>query len=68
VTSSRTGKPSSLINKEFQCHTASQTPQNGEKIIVIADTESEEQMSITDVLIDASNAVERDEELCIYLI
>lgn len=47
---------------------ASQTLQDGEKIIVIADGESEEQMSITDVLIDASKAVEQDEELCIYLI
>ena len=62
------GKPSSLINNQFQRHTASQTRQNREKIIVIADGESEEQMSITDILRDASKAVERDEELRIYLI
>lgn len=50
----------SVINNEFSSHTASQTQPNGEKIIVMMDGMPDEQMGLTEIIIDASEGMERD--------
>lgn len=51
------------INNYFQRKADGQTKQNGETILVITDGELDEKMSVVDVIIKASQRIERDEEL-----
>ncbi len=56
------------INNYFQRKADGQTKQNGETILVITDGEPDEKMSVVDVIIKASQRIERDEELAISFI
>jgi len=56
------------INNYFQRKAAGQTKANGETIIVITDGEPNDRMGVTQVIVDASRQMERDEELAISFI
>ena len=56
------------INNYFQGKAAGQTKPNGETIIVVTDGEPDDRMGVADVIIHASQRMERDEELAISFI
>lgn len=56
------------INNYFQRKAASQAKVNGETIIVITDREPNDRMGVTRLIVEASEKMERDEELAISFI
>lgn len=56
------------INNYFQRKAAGQTKANGETIIVITDGVPNNRMGVTSVIVEASQQMERDEELAISFI
>jgi uncharacterized protein YegL len=56
------------INNYFKRKAAGQTKANGETIIVITDGEPTDRMGVIQVIVDASQQMERDEELGISFI
>jgi uncharacterized protein YegL len=56
------------LNNYFQRKTAGQTPANGEIILVVTDGEPDDRKSVMQVILDASQKLDRDEELAIAFI
>jgi Mg-chelatase subunit ChlD len=56
------------LDNYFKRKAAGQTQPNGETILVITDGEPDDRKAVMRVIIDATNKIERDEELAISLI
>ena len=56
------------INNHFQRKAVEQTKAKSETIIVITDGEPDNRMGVTDVIVEASQRMERDEELAVSFI
>jgi hypothetical protein len=56
------------VNNYFQRKAAGQTPANGEIILVVTDGEPDDRKAVMQVILDASQKLDRDEELAISFI
>ena len=56
------------LNNYFQRKAAGQTPANGELILVVTDGEPDDRKAVMQVILDATQKLDRDEELAISFI
>jgi uncharacterized protein with von Willebrand factor type A (vWA) domain len=56
------------LNNYFQRKAAGQTPANGEIILVVTDGEPDDRKAVMQVILDATQKIDRDEELAISFI